>query len=876
MNPCNIPIIVLPGTSSPADIRRAIDTNNQTVATSDGKKSKCKSRKSFADFNLASLPYKVLFIFGVIVVLLQKNNTSSNLEVSRNGRSLGAYSHDDSYEYYGSGRKWEDEEDMYNLRMRGRDENDGDEKNREHRSDADDKRTFHDMKPAPAYDDEKDDKRTFHDMKPAPAYDDEKDDKSKIIHDNKPVPPKPDGDEKNKEHRSDADDKRTFHDMKPAPAYDDEKDDKSKIIHDNKPVPPKPDGDEKNKEHRSDADDKRTFHDMKPAPAYDDEKDDKSKIIHDNKPVPPKPDGDDPGKGDGHNVVPSPDVPDDDPTNPPATTAAPRTPGGDKHDDRHDDKDNVIKIIKTHKIEPDDEHDDDRRYDRHDDRHYDDRRFDRHDDRHDDDRRFDRHDDDRRYDKHDDRHYDDRRFDRHDDRRFDRHDDRRYDRHDDDRHYDKHDDRHDDKDNVIKIIKTHKIEPDDEHDDDRRYDRHDDRHYDDRRFDRHDDRHDDDRHYDDRRFDRHDDGSHPNHRGRRVGVTGAMSQGPDPRGDRRGDEREFRNYDERGRNLDDRRGRNRYDDFNGLDEFGGYYNRRFRRGDDSSAHYDRFNSMRYEGDFSQGSRGGRMRNENPFSVPRDRRDDVNGPRKSHDSRPPRGNPEDDPRQFPNSRGPMEREDEFEDGRNRRMRAGPQGDEGRRDERGRDRRLDMEEDRFNSREDFMRRSADGRRGQVGRDVHGRPEGDDERLPFGCTQAELEEQMTEEELNRRIQNLRPNATVKEMFVLFNQILSFERKKFVKTQEYIMRYSQYLQKTLLLPTPIRMKYWWRAHYNMTEELIKKERGDFQDFYAFVNRGPCQKWDFLYFVNAKRKSWEELSDLMKSVWMEILTYKMKKHSKL
>ena len=182
---------------------------------------------------------------------------------------------------------------------------------------------------------------------------------------------------------------------------------------------------------------------------------------------------------------------------------------------------------------------------------------------------------------------------------------------------------------------------------------------------------------------------------------------------------------------------------------------------------------------------------------------------------------------------------------------------------------MEDDAFGSRGDFMRRSHDGR----GR--HG-PHGDNEQLPFGCTRAELQEQMTEEELNSKIKNLRPNATVKEMFVLFNQILSFERKKFVKMQEYIMQYSQYLQKTLLLPTPIRMKYWWRAHYNMTDELIKKERGDFQDFYAFVSKGQCQRWDFLYFANAKRKSWDELRDLMKSIWMEILTYKMKKHSKL
>ncbi|GAW79022.1 Phist protein [Plasmodium gonderi] len=201
--------------------------------------------------------------------------------------------------------------------------------------------------------------------------------------------------------------------------------------------------------------------------------------------------------------------------------------------------------------------------------------------------------------------------------------------------------------------------------------------------------------------------------------------------------------------------------------------------------------------------------------------------------------------------------------------GPQGMHG-------GRRFDMDADDFGSRADLMRGPPGGGRGPRHGPRDFPMQGERESLPFGVTRAELQEEMTEEQLNNKIKSLRQNATVKEMFVLFNQVLAHERRKFVKMQEYIMQYSQYLQKTLLLPTPIRMKYWWRAHYNMTDELIKKERSDFQDFYAFVNRGQCQRWDFLYFVNAKRKSWDELRDLMKSIWMEILTYKMKKHSKL
>nr|AFL65880.1 PHIST81 [Plasmodium cynomolgi] len=720
MSPCNIPIIVLPATSSPADIKRAIDANNQAVAKSDGGRNKCKSKKSFADFNLASLPYKVLFIFGVIVVLLQNNTTSSSLEVSRNGRSLGEYYQDDLYEYEARGRRggnrWQEEE-MYNPRMRGGN-----------------------------------------------------------------------------------------HDY-----YDD-----------------------RSMGYRSGPDDRNTFHRVEPLPAYDDERDDKGNVINPAKPAPAKPDDDDQSKVDDHKVAPNPEAPDTDPSDPPK----PDNPDSEHKDDKNDE----IHIDDNHEIKPDD-----------------------------------------------------------------------------------------DKDDKGKIISdpTQPIEPSD---------------------------------------DPHHDGSQPDKPGPDGGLKGVVGgegpYGPDGRGDRSGDEREFRNYDnQRGRHMDDRRGRGGYDDYNGPDGYGSDYGRRYgddsreihysntermydeeyhgrggRGGDDRSIHYaenhrmidedmpyppngrfrddrsanyDRYNSMRFEDDYNQGPRGGRMGSANPFNVPpRGGRDDdhmihtahankmiddMNDPRKFHHSRNPHAKPEDDPRQIHSSRvNPMKPDDhffdddrfgppggpgKFQDGRNRPMPGGPQGNLGGRDQPGRGGRLDMEEDAYGSRGDFMRRPPQdgrGRPGPVGRDMPGRPQGGNEQLPFGCTRAELQEQMTEEELNSKIKNLRPNATVKEMFVLFNQILSFERKKFVKMQEYIMQYSQYLQKTLLLPTPIRMKYWWRAHYNMTDELIKKERGDFQDFYAFVSKGQCQRWDFLYFANAKRKSWDELRDLMKSIWMEILTYKMKKHSKL
>ncbi|KMZ89572.1 phist protein (Pf-fam-b) [Plasmodium vivax Brazil I] len=710
MSPCNIPIIVLPATSSPADIKKAIDANNQTVAKSDGRRNKCKSRKSFADFNLASLPYKVLFIFGVIVVLLQNNNSSS-LEVSRNGRSLGEYYRDDHYDYDPRGRRgsrWQEEEDMYNPRMRGGN----------------------------------------------PDY------------------------------------------------YD-----------------------ERSGGYRSGPDDRNTYHNVHPIPAYDDQRDDKDNVIKPDKPAPVKPDGDDTGKGDDSSVTPSPENPDD-PNNPPSTTETP----GNSDGEHKDDEGNVIRPAGKHVVKPDDENDD-------------------------------KSDNDPIKPNVPSEH----------------HHDGSHDGSDDGSHDGSHPDQPGHHDGLKGTTSQGPYGPDPRGD----------RSGDEREF-RHNQH---GRVFDDRR-----------------GKGGFDDyNGPDGYGSDYG-----RRYGDDGREIHYSRSEKSFDDeYHGrggddrsfhiskthrvIDENMPYPpNGPFRGGDNRSIRSEQIAAMNYEEQFHQGPRGGRMGSANPFNVPpRGGRDDdhtfhpatphrsvddVNDPRNRG-----RRDAGDDPRSFNPARGNQRHDDQFfdegrfgppggpgkfPDGRRPPV-PGPHGGPGGRGQPGRGGRLEMEDDAFGSRGDFMRRSHDGR----GR--HG-PHGDNEQLPFGCTRAELQEQMTEEELNSKIKNLRPNATVKEMFVLFNQILSFERKKFVKMQEYIMQYSQYLQKTLLLPTPIRMKYWWRAHYNMTDELIKKERGDFQDFYAFVSKGQCQRWDFLYFANAKRKSWDELRDLMKSIWMEILTYKMKKHSKL
>ncbi|SOV75454.1 Plasmodium exported protein (PHISTc), unknown function [Plasmodium sp. gorilla clade G3] len=151
---------------------------------------------------------------------------------------------------------------------------------------------------------------------------------------------------------------------------------------------------------------------------------------------------------------------------------------------------------------------------------------------------------------------------------------------------------------------------------------------------------------------------------------------------------------------------------------------------------------------------------------------------------------------------------------------------------------------------------------------------EVLPFGVSNSELEDNLTEEELNERIRRLDLTVSVKDMFILWNHILAHERKKYTKMQEYLMYYSQYLEKTYQVPTGFRKKYWWRVHYMLTEEVVKRERTDNLDFHQFLRKGCCEKREFLYFINSKRKGWADLTETMKNIWMERLTYKMRKYS--
>ncbi|EUD64571.1 hypothetical protein C922_05042 [Plasmodium inui San Antonio 1] len=900
MRPCNIPIIVLSGTSSPADIKRAIDRSNQTVVKSDGRKNRCKSKKTFADFNLASLPYKVLFIFGVIVVLLQNNTTSSSLEVNKNGRSLGEYYEEDLYEYDrrgGRGSRWQKEEDMHKPRMRGSNEDYYDER-----------KTGYPSSPG--------DKHTFHHIPAIPLYDDEEHDKGNVIPDIQPTPKKPDDDHTDKDEHSKID---------PEPEVPSKPDD-------NPPsttlTAASPDGENKpnntneiviNKTQEPKEDDDKSHEIVIHQNQNDKHDDDENPEI-----VIPNPHKEKPDDDKSHEIVipnPHKEKPDDDRSHERESSS---THKGKQEDDKS--HENVIPETDEDRHGSRTPHTDHKGriianpeapLGRGDDHHHDAPhrpqhaqgnalRGTMHQCSNGPNRRHDKGQDEREF------------------RTPDQHrravDNRRggggYDDYNGPDGYRGHYGRRFGDHHREAYYASSEISYDDE-------------------FPRTGGRGSDGRsiHYE-KTQERIDEDIPSPHNGQLRGsddrsIHFAKTQRmidediPYPPNGRfrRSDDRSI-NYAEIEKMIDEdipyppngrfRRSDDRsihYEEIQKMinEDIPSPPNGRLRGEDDRSNHYERYNSTNYEEDFNRVPRAGRMESANPFNAPKGAKDDdhtiqgfshqgfiddVNDARNFPNSKCPSPGPHRDPREICPSRtlpakpddqffdedrfDPHDGPGKFPDGRKKFMAGGPQGNQGGRGPQARGARPDMEEDMYSSFREFMRKSPDNRGEDGGRKLHGLPDRDNEEPRLRCTRSELQDQMAEQELNCKIRNLRPETPVKEMFVLFNQVLSLERKKFVRMQEYIMQYSQYLQKTLMLPTSIRMKYWWRAHYNMTDELIKKERGDFQDFYALVTGGQCERGDFLSFVNAKRKSWAELRDLMTSIWMEILTYKMKKHSKL
>ncbi|CAA9987055.1 Plasmodium exported protein, unknown function [Plasmodium knowlesi strain H] len=154
-------------------------------------------------------------------------------------------------------------------------------------------------------------------------------------------------------------------------------------------------------------------------------------------------------------------------------------------------------------------------------------------------------------------------------------------------------------------------------------------------------------------------------------------------------------------------------------------------------------------------------------------------------------------------------------------------------------LDQQFDQMWMREEWLRR------GKY------RPRNSYDRCPYGCTDADLVKDLSEENINERLAKLGSQVGVKEMFILWSNVHRHERKKYIKMQERAKMFCDNLVKTFHIPEEVRIRVWMRVHRCMTSVFLRFEKRHHKHFLMFLRRGPSSRARFLRYINRTRNVW-------------------------
>ncbi|KJP86207.1 hypothetical protein AK88_04178 [Plasmodium fragile] len=134
---------------------------------------------------------------------------------------------------------------------------------------------------------------------------------------------------------------------------------------------------------------------------------------------------------------------------------------------------------------------------------------------------------------------------------------------------------------------------------------------------------------------------------------------------------------------------------------------------------------------------------------------------------------------------------------------------------------------------------------------RPRSSYDICPYGCTDADLIEELSEDDINKRLEGLGSQVSVRDMFILWSNVHRLERKKYIKMQERAKLFCDDLVRGFHIPEEVRMEVWMRVHRCMTSLFLRFEKRHHKHFYMFLNRGPSARIRFLSYINRTRNVW-------------------------
>ncbi|SBT32598.1 phist protein [Plasmodium ovale wallikeri] len=136
----------------------------------------------------------------------------------------------------------------------------------------------------------------------------------------------------------------------------------------------------------------------------------------------------------------------------------------------------------------------------------------------------------------------------------------------------------------------------------------------------------------------------------------------------------------------------------------------------------------------------------------------------------------------------------------------------------------------------------------------------------------EELTDEEFNERISNLRGYIDMEEILLLWNYVYKNGKRKYMDLKEELWKICEDLSILYNVPEECTMKEWRKAYLYMKDELMKKERDDFIELKIFTEAEFNSRWEYIAFIIDKKQSWTVMQELMKDNWKNNLSKSFEK----
>ncbi|SBS81347.1 Plasmodium exported protein (PHIST), unknown function [Plasmodium ovale curtisi] len=137
-----------------------------------------------------------------------------------------------------------------------------------------------------------------------------------------------------------------------------------------------------------------------------------------------------------------------------------------------------------------------------------------------------------------------------------------------------------------------------------------------------------------------------------------------------------------------------------------------------------------------------------------------------------------------------------------------------------------------------------------------------------------ELTEEDVEEKINKLGNYVNVNDMFLIWNYMQDQERKKYHNMRSMLMSYCDSIASTCNIPEDVKRRECIKTHKYMTRIFSSYEKKFAKNFYSFLKEGSTERWRFLNFLNTYKAEFNKFRVIMYNYWKENIKRSMEEYN--